>query len=265
MKEDKDYITKTPVENINNEMGNNILKEDSENSEPIDEHAIKLDENIITESAKEVVKNNGEIVENLKVAADPQDISQDERKKAVKKLAGAISHALRTRGEINVRAFGNAAISKAVKALAIAKEYIDETHKLQLSYSPAYITTKIGEVTLTGIQFCAFTSEKVEINLDKIKSVLKVQADPKNITSEERRAKVRKLAGAISHAIEENKECLVRCFGSSSIGKACKALAIARGFTATRGPDMYCWNYFIITKMGENERTGICFYTFANS
>lgn len=206
-------------------------------------------------------------LENLKVAADPKDISDEERKRNVKKLAGAISHSLRLRGEINVRAFGSAAIGKATKALGIAKKYIEETDadkKLQLAYSPAFITTKIGDATLTGICFCTFTGDKMDIDMSKVQSILKVNADPKDIDPQERRLKVRKLAGAIAHAVEENKECIVRCFGNASISKACKALAIARGFTATRGPDLYCWNDFIVTKMGENERTGISFYVFSN-
>jgi len=203
---------------------------------------------------------------SLKVAADPHDISPEDRKRNVKKLAGAISHSLRTGGEINVRAFGNACIGKSTKALAIAKSYIADTHNLQLAYSPAFLTAQIGDSTLTGVCFCTFTQPKDRVvDFDKVKSVLMVKADPKDISPEDRKRNVKKLAGAITHAVEEHKECLIRCFGNASIGKACKALAIARGFTATRGPDLYCWNDFIVTKMGDNERTGICFYAFDNS
>lgn len=209
-----------------------------------------------------------ELIDNkpsLKVAADSADISSDDRKKNVKKLAGAISHSLRTGGEINVRTFGNASIGKACKALAIAKSYIADTHNLQLAYSPAFLTAQIGDSTLTGICFVTFCNENYDPNIFKdITSVLMVKADPKDIDPEERKTRVRKLAGAISHAVEENKICSIRCFGNASIGKACKALAIARGFTATRGSDLYCYNEFIVTTMGDNERTGICFTAFSN-
>jgi stage V sporulation protein SpoVS len=202
---------------------------------------------------------------SLKVAADPHEISPEDRKRNVKKLAGAISHSLRTGGEINVRCFGSASIGKACKALAIAKSYIADTHNLQLAYSPAFLTAQIGDSTLTGICFVTFCNEKYDPNLFKdIKTVLMVKADPKDISSEDRKRNVKKLAGAISHAVEENKICSIRCFGNASIGKACKALAIARGFTATRGSDLYCWNDFIVTTMGDNERTGICFTAFSN-
>jgi len=208
-----------------------------------------------------------ETPKSLKVKADPIDISPDERKKNVKKLAGAISHSLRRNGEINVRCFGNAAIGKAAKALAIARNYID-VQRLQLECSPAFITTKIGDNDLTGISFCAFASNKPydyeEVNIDDCHSILMVKADDRDISSEERKANVKKLAGAIAHSLEENKEVVVRCFGNATIGKAAKAIAIARGYTATRGPDLYCWANFIVAEMNHNERTGICFYCYTN-
>jgi stage V sporulation protein S len=121
---------------------------------------------------------------------------------------------------------------------------------------------------LTGICFVAFASTKdpdiSPIDIEKCKTVLKVKSDPKDISPEDRRNNVRRLAGAISHAIKENKEVVIRCFGNSTIGKAAKALAIARGLTATRGPDLYCWPAFIVSDMNGNERTGICFYAYSN-
>jgi stage V sporulation protein SpoVS len=251
--------------NIDADMGGDI--EDNTNDNHNGEHNIKLDEQTIKEISKEITPNDKISLESLKVAADPQDITAEERKRNVKKLAGAISHSLRLNGEINVRAFGNAAIGKAAKALAIAKDYIEDINKLQLSYSPAFITTNIGDSQLTGICFCTFCfagDESSNIKEEDCKSVLKVTADPKDILPADRRLKVRKLAGAISHAVEENGKCAIRCFGNAAIGKACKALAIARGFTATRGPDLYSFDKFIVTKMGDNERTGIIFYAYTN-
>ncbi len=208
-----------------------------------------------------------EKVENLKVKADPVDISNDDRKRNVKNLAGAVSHSLRANGDIKLRCFGNASIAKAAKSLAIAKDYV-AVQDLQLFFSPAFINADIGGTELTGIKFCTFASQKsegfVEPDLDAVKSVLMVKADPKDVLPEERRLAVKKLAGAIAHSLEENGECIIRCFGNATIGKAVKALAIARGFTATRGPDLYCWNKFIVADMNGNERTGIAFYAYTN-
>jgi stage V sporulation protein SpoVS len=207
-----------------------------------------------------------EPLKNLRVSADPSGTSAEIRKRNVKKLAGAISHSLRTSGEINVRCFGNAAIGKSAKALSIARDYINQTHEIKLSFSPAFIETDIESQHLTGISFCTFTTQDEDsVNLDEVKSVLMAKADPKDISAEERKIKVRKLAGAISHSVKENHECVVRCFGNAAIGKAAKALAIARGFTATRGPDLYCWSSFIVSTLDDGtELTGIAFYAYSN-
>ena len=228
----------------------------------VHEHSIKTD-------------YDREPLESLRVSADDPNISNDERKMRVKKLAGAISHSLRLNGEINVRSFGNAAIAKSAKALAIAKDYLKATHKdLQLSFAPAFITTEIeikkpdGKIEiqkLTGISFNTFTTNSSQvIDTESVKSRLMVKADPKEISAELRKNNVRKLAGAIAHSLEENKECVVRCFGSASIGKASKAIAIARGKTAEKGTDLYCWAEFIVADMNGNERTGLSFYCYTN-
>ena len=213
---------------------------------------------------------------DLKVKADSTDISPEDRKRNVKKLAGAIAHSLRSSGEVNVRAFGAAAIGKATKALAIAKDYIgkkyddSKTEKmLQLSCSPAFITSKIGGNVLTGISFVTFANPKSnsdDIDLEKVNSVLMVKADAKDIDPEDRKRNVKKLAGAISHSLAENKECFVRCFGNSTISKASKAIAISRGHVAVRGYDLYTTPYFIVAQMGpeKQERTGIGFYIYTN-
>jgi len=220
----------------------------------------------IVEVPEEHLKD-GDVINCLKVKADPPDIAPEDRKRNVKKLAGAISHSLRGRGEINVRCFGSAAIGKAAKALAIAKNYIG-VQNLQLECSPAFITTKMGDNELTGICFVTFVSEKAvdskPIEIDKCKSVLMVKADPKDIDPEDRKINVKKLAGAIAHALEENKEVAIRCFGNATIGKAAKALAIARGYVATTGGDLYCYPIFIVADMNGNERTGICWFAYSN-
>jgi len=202
---------------------------------------------------------------DLKVKADPRDVSPEDRKRNVKKLAGAISHSLRATGEINVRCFGNASIGKAAKALAIAREYVG-IQELQLECAPAFITTKIGDTDLTGISFCTFASKSdaIQIDIEKIPSVLMVKADPRDVSPEDRKRNVKKLAGAIAHSLEENKEVSIRCFGNATIGKASKALAIARGHVATRGSDLYCWPVFIVAEINGNERTGISFYCYTN-
>lgn len=205
-----------------------------------------------------------EPIEDLRVSADDSSITPEERKKSVKKLAGAISHSLRMSGEVAVRAFGSSAISKAAKAIAIAKDYLRATHdELQLSFSPAFIEADIGGQSMTGICFYCFTTAVAEDDKASVESVY-VKADGKDVKPEARKASVRGLAGAIAHKLEKNGECSVRAFGSAAIGKASKALAIARGFIATKGPDLYCWTSFIVADIDGSERTGISFYCYVN-
>lgn len=212
-----------------------------------------------------------EHVKDLKVSSDPKEITTDERKRRVKKVAGAIGHSLRTNGEINVRAFGQDAIYKSIKAQAIARDYISATNpNLEIAYAPAFIETDIDSGTMTGICFCTFANPKPEgmkeVDLSTVNSVLMVKSDRPEITSEERKANVRKLAGAITHAAMDNTHCLVRAFGKSAATKAIKALAIARGFVATKGLDLYAWNTFVVANMDKTgaEKTGILFYVFTN-
>lgn len=213
----------------------------------------------------EIISKN-EKIDNLRVAADKHNISAEDRKRNVKKLAGAISHGLRVNGEINARAFGDPQIGKAAKALAIAKTFILETHNLKLSFSPAYINIEEDGNKFTGISFCAFASpdDEDETPLEDIESVLLVKGDPRDLDYRKKNENVKKLAGAIAHCIEENGECVVRCIGSAAIGKASKALAMARGFIATKGPDMYCSSEFIVADIGGQEKTGIAFRVFTN-
>ena len=139
-------------------------------------------------------------------------------------------------------------------------------HNLDLSCSPAFITVEIGDNNLTGMAFITFASDLSgeEIDMDKCSSILKVKADTEDMSMEEKKMSVKKLAMAINRSLEENQKTIVRCFGSPAISKAAKALAIARGLVATRGPDMYCYPKFITATINGAERTGMAFVTYTN-
>jgi len=234
---------------------------------------------VTTETCTDIItdkndKNDKNDITCLKVKADPPDITPEERKRNVKNLAGAISHALRNKGEIPIRAFGAAAVSKAVKALAIATTYL-KVQKIKLDCSVGFITTKVGEnhdEELTGLCFIAFASEmpegyvEIDVNTEENrKKSLMVKADPKDIGSEDRKSALHKLAGAISHALEENKDVvIIRAFGSASIHKASKALGVSRTHVSGRGYDLYFYPVFIMTDMSGQERTGIAWVARTN-
>jgi stage V sporulation protein S len=70
-------------------------------------------------------------------------------------------------------------------------------------------------------------------------------------------SKVGKVAGAISHYIEEEKKIEIAAIGAGAVNQSIKAIAAARGHLAVKGIDIYCIPGFsTITDTGE-ERTAI--------
>jgi len=199
----------------------------------------------------------------IKVKADYEGISRDERRKAARKLAGAITHALRSCGEVSVRCFGYASIGKGAKALAIAREFMAE-HGLSMYCAPAFIDADMDDGHRTGLCYASFSEEGVVDIQEKMKSAkeLRVKSDPTDMDSESKKVAVRQLAGSVANALREVDGVQVRCIGMASIGKAVKALAIARGFVAVQGRDLYCTPVFIDAEIQGEERTGIAFFVF---
>jgi stage V sporulation protein S len=95
-------------------------------------------------------------------------------------------------------------------------------------------------------------------------NTLRVKADPPDATSEERKKAAKNLAGAIAHGLRQYGEVYVRCFSNATGWKASKAIAIARGYVAVQGFDLYCAPSFITADIGGAERTGICYWVFTN-
>ena len=95
-------------------------------------------------------------------------------------------------------------------------------------------------------------------------NILKVKADEKDIAPEERKRKVKNLAGAIAHGLRQFGVVYVRCFSPATCFKASKAIAIARGFVAVQGFDLFTICSFIETDMDGQMKTGICYECFTN-
>ena len=98
----------------------------------------------------------------------------------------------------------------------------------------------------------------------EISNILKVKADDKEIEPEERKRKVKNLAGAIAHGLRQFGVVYVRCFSPATCFKASKAIAIARGFVAVQGFDLFTICAFIEADMGGQMKTGICYECFTN-
>ena len=106
--------------------------------------------------------------------------------------------------------------------------------------------------------------EEVQEDHKEFSNILKVKADDKDIDPEERKRKVKNLAWAIAHGLRQFGVVYVRCFSPATCFKASKAIAIARGFVAVQGFDLFTICSFIETDMGGQMKTGIAYECFTN-
>jgi len=197
----------------------------------------------------------------LKVKSDPHGTTPEERKIIVRRLAGAIAHSLRGHGETSLRCVGNYCIGKGCKALAISKEFM-ASHNLALYCAPAFIDVEMQGTIKTGIGLYAFTDEISNmVQMDDGGEELWVSSA--DASGEDRGSGVKKLAGSIAHNLRSNGSVKVRSFGNACIGKACKSIAVARGYVAVNGMDLYFSPYFITAEIGGEEKTGMGFHVFS--
>lgn len=67
-------------------------------------------------------------------------------------MAGAIAALLRSEGEVEVQAIGPSAINQAVKAIAIARSYI-EADSLDLYTQPSFVKLELQSEERTAVRF----------------------------------------------------------------------------------------------------------------
>jgi len=65
------------------------------------------------------------------------------------------------------------------------------------------------------------------------------------------------VAGAIAGVLREEKDVEIQVIGAGAINQAIKALAIARGFVASSGIELYCTPAFMSIEIDGEERTAI--------
>lgn len=103
---------------------------------------------------------NGKTYTNvLRVKSDPPKTTDEDRKKNVKKLAGAIAHNIRRFGEVHVRSVGKESTYKAIKAIIEARGMI-AVHGHDLYVSPGYMVIGNADekTEMTGMSFYVITS-----------------------------------------------------------------------------------------------------------
>lgn len=77
-------------------------------------------------------------------------------------VAGAIAALLRNEGEVEVQAIGPHAVNQAVKAIAIARSYI-EADGLDLTTRPSFVKLELQSEERTAVRF-AVTRVELEEN-----------------------------------------------------------------------------------------------------
>lgn len=80
------------------------------------------------------------------------------------KVAGAIAGVLSKTDEVEIQAIGAGAVNQAVKAIAIARRFV-ETRGKKLFVVPGFVEVTVGEEKRTGIKFRVFaevTEEEAE-------------------------------------------------------------------------------------------------------
>ncbi len=66
-------------------------------------------------------------------------------------------------------------------------------------------------------------------------------------------------AGAIANGIRTTGEARLQVIGPRAVNQAVKAIAIARGYLATSGVDLYFTPGFASVRIGDDEKTAIHF------
>lgn len=67
------------------------------------------------------------------------------------------------------------------------------------------------------------------------------------------------VAGALAGVIREQGKVELQAIGAGAVNQAVKAIAIARGYTATSGVDLVCIPAFVDVEIEGEERTAIKF------
>ena len=90
-------------------------------------------------------------------------------------------------------------------------------------------------------------------NTDSAEDLLRVKAS----------SNPQKLASAIAHAVYDSRQVTLRAIGAGAVNQAVKAIAIARGYVATRGHDLHCVPGFVTVALREGDMSAIIFKVVA--
>ncbi|MBM7559391.1 stage V sporulation protein SpoVS [Marinitoga litoralis] len=112
------------------------------------------------------VKNYGKIDLEIviKGAEQSMEVLKVGHSSSPNKVAGAIAGVLSKTDEVEIQAIGAGAVNQAVKAIAIARRFV-ETRGKKLFVVPGFVEVNVGDEKRTGIKFRVFaevTEEETE-------------------------------------------------------------------------------------------------------
>ena len=86
--------------------------------------------------------SGGSIIETLRVSGNSRPNS----------VAGAVAALLRSEGHVDVQAIGAQSVNQAVKAIAIARSYLEEDG-LDLHMQPSFVKLSLQDEERTALKF----------------------------------------------------------------------------------------------------------------
>ena len=176
-----------------------------------------------------------------------------------KKLAGAITHALKEQGgRAAMRAIGPAAVNQAIKGFAISREYVAPTGN-DLICVLGFEDVEVEGEKRTAIKFGIEPHDRRISKEDiPIEDILKVSGH----ADEAAAGYSKKMAGAIAHALDESEDgkAVLQAIGAAAVSNTIKAICIARGYKASQGHDIICVPGFTDIEIDGEKRTAIRFY-----
>jgi len=164
-------------------------------------------------------------------------------KSNVKSVAGAISHTTRAGESPTIVATGSESVNQAIKALAIARGYLQD-NKLDISCQPVFRNQEKGALSFV---------------------LTKSQLRPKKQEDETQELRVAKnsdansVAGSIANKVRSGERVVILSIGAGSVNQTVRAVALARRFLEGDGIDVCFRPEFIHITLDDGERSAIKF------
>eukprot|EP00999_Lentomonas_sp_LEN2_P003028 NODE_884_length_1135_cov_117.538690_g842_i0.p1 GENE.NODE_884_length_1135_cov_117.538690_g842_i0~~NODE_884_length_1135_cov_117.538690_g842_i0.p1 ORF type:complete len:271 (+),score=35.45 NODE_884_length_1135_cov_117.538690_g842_i0:63-875(+) len=169
----------------------------------------------------------------------------------VKALAGAIANRIREGNQAKAVALGSSSVNQAVKALAIARAYL-EADQMDLAVRPEFIHIPgqgPDEPQRSALRFNIVARPPGALRAasretDSSATQLKIAGHTSPLSA----------AGAVAKRVREHKKCVIIAMGAESVNQAVKTIAIGRTYLEEDMLDINFKPRFVHVDMGEDEK-----------